>query len=466
MSTSEDQELMAKISQLAGRINRHKAQRDGLNSDLNKTNDIASRGSHRAAPYPRGGYRGGRGRALPTYRNRSLVLNSQPKSAADAKDGANEPSDPSTPASAWVTKTDRHMQLINSSVYEKETQQRASAIEQTFRHRQAQRNKRETAAFMNSILQNGPGGAGGGGFGSGPSHNPPASASRYEVVVDGIRFHVVRQGSKLVKAPDDVNPPAATPKVTSIGGVKFHRTKHGNLVRHGIVKAQRFAGGVKKVDEQCKTFSWTGIVFLTKKKPVTDKPISRPDEGLRSGSCPKGPRCRYLHDVSKTAICRDYLVKGACLRGEDCDLSHDVTKERTPLCLHFAKGNCHNPSCSYVHAEHSPTDPVCRSFGIYGYCERGAQCADRHVFECPDFSNTGVCKLKGCKRPHIERASVLRKTNNRPSSEEMEDLSSDDEDAAADSDDIDSDEVEEFIGRDGDDNDLDFAEQKDYIELR
>ena len=45
----------------------------------------------------------------------------------------------------------------------------------------------------------------------------------------------------------------------------------------------------------------------------------------------------------------------------------------------------------------------------------------------------------------------------------MEDLSSD-EDAAADSDDIDSDEVEEFVMKD-DDDDLDFAEQKDYIEF-
>ncbi|KAL7627412.1 hypothetical protein AAE478_001605 [Parahypoxylon ruwenzoriense] len=448
MSTPEDQELMEKIGKLAGRINRHKAERDGSNSGTGP--NYASRASHRTAPYPRGGYRGGRGRVLPTYRNRTLVLNSgQARPTTDAKDGADEQSsDPSTPS--WVTKTDRHMQLINSTVYEKETQQRANAIEQTLRHKQSQRNNREKAAFMNSILQSG---AGGGAIGI---PNTPTSASRYEVVVDGIRFNVVQQGSKLVKAPGDVNPPAATPKVTSIGGVKFHRTKHGNLVRHGIVKAQRFAGGVKKVNEQCKTFSWTGIVFLKKKNP-REKPISRLTEDCGM--------CRYLHDVSKTAVCRDYLVKGTCLRGEDCDLSHDITEERTPLCLHFAKGNCHNPSCSYVHAEHSPTDPVCRSFGIYGYCEKGAQCPDRHVFECPDFSNTGVCKLKGCKRPHIERASILRKAGNRPSSEEMEDLSSDDEDAAADSDDIDSDEVEEFIGKDNED-DLDFAEQKDYIELR
>ncbi|KAI0844520.1 hypothetical protein F5Y00DRAFT_248573 [Daldinia vernicosa] len=425
MSTSEDQELMAKISKLAGQINRHKAQRDGVNSDPNPP----SRASHyRAAPYPRGGYRGGRGRPLPTYRNKTLVLNGQSRPAADTSDTANETSDPASPS--WVTKTDRHMQLINTSVYEKESQQRASAIEQTHRQKQFQRNNREKTVFMNNVLQ--------GVANVKPVGLPSVStpASQYEVVVDGILFRVVQQGSKLVKAPDDVNPPSATPKVTSIGGVKFHRTKHGNLVRHGVVKAQRFAGGVKKVNEQCKTFSWTG-------------------------SCPKGPGCRYIHDASKTAICREYLLKGKCLQGDACDLSHDITEERTPLCVHFAKGNCYNTSCSYIHAAHSPTDPVCRSFGIYGYCEKGALCPDRHVFECPDFSNTGVCKLKGCKRLHIERASVLRKANNRASSEDT-DVSSDDDDAAADSDDIDSDEVEEFVKNDGEE-DLDFVQQRDYI---
>ncbi|KAI1379394.1 hypothetical protein F4677DRAFT_408864 [Hypoxylon crocopeplum] len=430
MSSAEDQELMAKIGKLASKINRHKAQQAGLSSGPNYHSSRAP--FQRFAPYPpRGSYRGRRGRVLPTYRNKTLVLNGQSRPAIDSVEGADEPSDPSTPS--WISKTDRHMQLINSSVFEKESQQRANAIEQTHRQKQLQGNNREKAVFMNTMLQSG---ASGNPFGS---SNTPVSTSQYEVVVDGIRFHIVQQGSKLVKAPNDVNPPSATPKVTSIGGVKFHRTKHGNLVRHGIVKAQMFAEGIKKVNEQCKTFSWTG-------------------------SCLKGPRCRYIHDASKTAICREYLLKGKCLQGDGCDLSHDITEERTPLCVHFAKGNCQNASCSYVHAEHAPTDPVCRSFGIYGYCEKGAQCPDRHVFECPDFSNTGVCKFKGCKRTHIERASVLRKATNLLSSKEMEDLSSDNEDAEADSDDVDSDEVEEFVKKD-DDDDLDFIQQRDYIEI-
>ncbi|KAI0900019.1 hypothetical protein F4806DRAFT_454801 [Annulohypoxylon nitens] len=434
MSSPEDEELIARISNLASRINRFKAQRDG--QPLSESPRPSRASTYRASPYPspstyRGG-RGGRGGFRPVYRNKTLVLNgqSQPQPASDSGEGSNDASDPPTPTATFVTKHDRHLQLIKADVYEKESQNRVNAMEQTSRQKQLNRDKKEKAAFMSSVVKSGASAA------STDHPNVPQSASPFEVMVDGIRFRVIQQGSKLVKTQDDVNPPSATPKVTTIGGVKFYRTKHGNLIRHGVVQAQRYAGGVTKVNELCKTFAWTG-------------------------SCPKGPSCRYVHDASKTAICRDYLVKGKCLHGLDCDLSHDITEQRTPLCVHFAKGNCHNPSCSYVHAEHSPADPVCRSFGTYGYCEQGAQCPDRHVFECPEFSNTGICKNKGCKRPHIERASVLRKKSNRLSAGDLEDLSSDD-DAAADSDDIDSDDVEEFIKKD-DDDDLDFAQQKDYI---
>ncbi|KAI3332262.1 hypothetical protein HD806DRAFT_187183 [Xylariaceae sp. AK1471] len=442
MSTAEDQELRDRINKLAsvfrnapfatvnvahgfpGRINRHKeTQHASTNHASNYS--ASSRGSyHRSAPYPPPAYRGGRGRPAPTYRNRTLVLNGATQPTTSNEETQHP--DPTTPS--WVTKTDRHLQLINRDIYERETQQRAQAIEQTLKHKRLHKDHREKAQFFKNMQQ-----AGAGSLVTTSNSSKPVS--RYEVEVEGVRFHVTQQGSKLVKAPDDLNPPTATPKVASLFGVKFHRTKNGNLVRHGVVQAQRRAGGVKKVNERCKAFSSTG-------------------------TCPKGPTCRYIHDASKTAICKNWLLKGECPKGDNCDLSHEVTEERTPLCMHYANGKCNNPTCSYVHAEHSPTDPVCRVFGIYGYCEKGAQCPDRHVFECPDFSNKGVCKLKGCKRPHIERASILRKANKRASSEEMDDLSSEDEDVV-DSDDVDSDEVEEFIGHH--DEDLGFAQQKDFI---
>jgi hypothetical protein len=100
---------------------------------------------------------------------------------------------------------------------------------------------------------------------------------------------------------------------------------------------------------------------------------------------------------------------------------------------------------------------------LSGYCERGAKCPDRHVFECPDFSNSGACKNKGCKLLHRERASVLRHraTTAGDNDEDMPDLSSDDEGDGPAPDDIDSDEMEEFIGHDDQVDELDFS--KDYI---
>lgn len=164
------------------------------------------------------------------------------------------------------------------------------------------------------------------------------------------------------------------------------------------------------------------------------------------------------------AVCRDWLLKDSCQKGDACDLSHETTEERMPLCLHFANGNCRNDNCPYTHAEHSQADPVCRAFGFCGWCSRGAKCPDRHVFECPDFSNTGVCKTRGCKYLHRERASMMRKVGNKDAAaghEEASDVSSDDDEGGA-SDDLDSDEVEEFIGKDETDG-LDFAAQNDYI---
>ncbi|KAK6199711.1 hypothetical protein LQW54_009965 [Pestalotiopsis sp. IQ-011] len=458
MTTAEEQELLAQINRLEGRIHRHKAQQASASYP---------RSTYRSSPYHRGGghrgSRGSRGHA-PTFRNKTLVLNGQngqPRSESPANANTNS----ATPSGSWVSRNDRHLQLINSSVFEKDAQARASAIEETQRQNRLQQEQMEKSRFLHYVQKNGSN------VPAMPS-NPAPTAAHYEIVVEGIRFQITKQGSKLVRAPgkhmsppaptsfvvcsvitDDKNPPSATPRIALIGGVKFYRTQSGNLVRHGIAKAQRLAHGIKKVDIPCRAFSWTGIVFSN--NDLSRNRQSHPDW---RGSCIKGPNCRYVHDPTKVAICRDWLFKNDCPKGDACDLMHETTEQRTPLCLHFANGKCHNDSCLYVHAEHSQNDPVCRDFGFNGYCERGAKCPDRHVFECPDFSNTGHCKNKGCKLLHRERASVLR---NKASSndEEMADLSSDEDEGAA-PDDIDSDEVEEFIGND-DSDELDFS--KDYI---
>ncbi|KAL2756309.1 hypothetical protein ACRALDRAFT_1063714 [Sodiomyces alcalophilus JCM 7366] len=426
--TSEDQELLAKIGQLAGKINRHKNQQAGI-ANYHPAH-------HRDNTYRRGGnfhhpsYRVGR---PAPHRHRTLVMNnggSQTGSPATSDAGQ-------TPgaSTSWVSKTARHRQLINSSVYERENQNRAKAIETTRKQQLADRNARETAKLSNHFQRHGAG------------SSDPRSIGHHEVELNGIRFRVVQNGSKLAKLPGDLHSPGETPKVATVGGVKFHRSRNGNLYRHGILKAQRQTG-IKKVSEPCRTFSSTG-------------------------TCPKGPGCRYIHDPAKVAVCRDFLQKGTCPNGETCDLSHELTLQRTPTCLHYIKGHCANPNCPYTHHHVSPGAPVCRAFGIYGYCEAGAGCAERHVAECPDFSNTGKCTTKGCKLLHRERASVLRKSQQegREGGERDGDDDGDDdlssEDEAADSDDVDSDEVDEFLGggnRDGSE-DADFVAQSDFIAL-
>ncbi|KAF5026218.1 hypothetical protein F66182_1685 [Fusarium sp. NRRL 66182] len=434
--SEEEKELLARIGQLAGQINRHKNQQSGSRPILNHHPAHHRHNSYRHAssPYPP---RSNRISRPPTaHHHRTLHINAENSMASrSASSGAETPP-------GWVSRTDRHRQLINANVYEKDTQNRAKAIEQT-RQRKINGHRQREKAQINEFIKHR----------TAPSNSSTNPAACNELTVEGVHFRVVDGGKKLVKIPgasksQDTpdarwtlrvagapNSSSRTPKNAIIAGVKFYRTKTGNLVANRFVNDQRRSGAVKKINELCKIFSTTG-------------------------SCSKGPRCRYLHDPNKVALCKNILKDGKCVNGESCDLSHDMTPERTPNCLHFAKGHCAKADCPYTHSKASAAAPVCRSFGFNGYCEKGADCTGRHAFECPDFSNTGRCKVKGCKLLHRERASVLRNQAN-ADGEPLGDVSSDDE--AADSDDVDSDEVAEFIDADSDLSD--FEEKKDFLSI-
>jgi len=248
--------------------------------------------------YPTRGYaRGGRPQV---HRHRSLVLN-----------GTNLPppnpgkATPETPS--FVTKTDRHLQLINTSVFEKESLSRAKALEESRKQMLKRRNEKEKTKLQNYLRR--------------AAENPTSSLTplsakapgNHVVVIDGIRFSVVNHGSKLVKVPGedpytirspesaqpstqncsspflgDPNPAKATPKVAYVGGVQFHRSKNGNLIRHAVILSNRYgrplndygivasryniadkkrnrkAGVVKKVNVPCTIFGTTGNPFLSK----------------------------------------------------------------------------------------------------------------------------------------------------------------------------------------------------------
>lgn len=171
-------------------------------------------------------------------------------------------------------------------------------------------------------------------------------------------------------------------------------------------------------------------------------------------------------------MCKDFLQTGNCNAGISCDLSHEPSPHRSPTCMHFLRGRCVNPDCRYAHIRLTPGAPVCRAFANLGYCEKGAECDQRHVHECPDYANTGVCNKKRCKLPHVDRAGQIRKNtaNTRPESmvdEDESDASSEDEEYdQIDSDDVDSDELddepEELIGGAGS---SELSQQQDYIRL-
>ncbi|GIC92726.1 CCCH zinc finger protein [Aspergillus udagawae] len=449
---TEDQELMAKISQLAGQINRHKNQTPQAQAQAHPDSDL------HAGPYvsrhtrARAGwapYRGrpyGRGRAAAPHRHRTLVLNnansgnSAGSTPGPTKENVGEPR--SVTPNGWVAKRDRHMQLINSAIYDKEAQARAKAMEQTRKAKAEKKAQIEQAKVLRYAQ----------GFG-GPRHAtsvaPQVSATtqpqgEYQVYLNDIPFRIAKGGSKLVRVSDDPNTANITPKKVTVAGVTFVRSKNGNLHRLGAVTSRRKPTAVKKRNELCKRFTSTG-------------------------ACYKGPSCPFIHDPNKVAICKEFLQTGNCAAGQNCDLSHEPSPHRSPVCVHFLRNRCSNPDCRYSHVRVTPGAPVCRDFANLGYCDKGAECEERHVHECPDYAATGVCNKKRCRLPHVDRAGQIRKnaaTKADAVDEEESDESSEEEEYdAIDSDDVDSDDLEdepEYV-EGADNGEQELFQQNDFI---
>ncbi|KAL4872302.1 hypothetical protein BDV12DRAFT_162719 [Aspergillus spectabilis] len=466
---SEDQDLMAKISQLAGQINRFKngnaPTHSPHNSELQPGPHVSRHTSYRGRPgwAPYRGRPYGRGRPVAPHRHRTLVLNNSatPASQSATPPGGmaidtDETSRPATP-NAWVTKHARHMQLINSAVYDKEAQKRVKALEET-RKAKAQKKAHIEQAKVLQFAQ---------GVGRQyPSNSAPqvSAASElpgeYQIILNDVPFRVSRGGGKLIRVSsanpadsaigeraglrllDDPNTANNTPKRVKVAGVTFVRSKNGNLHRLGAVTSKRMPLAVKKKDELCQRFTTTG-------------------------TCYKGPSCLYTHDPNKVAICKDYLQTGNCSAGNSCDLSHEPSPHRSPACVHFLRGRCSNPECRYSHVRVTPGAPVCRNFATLGYCEKGEICEERHVHECPDYANSGVCKKKHCRLPHVDRAGQIRKNAAKEDAadDEESDASSEEEYDEIGSDDVDSDYL-------SDDGELiagaetgEVSQQQDFIRL-
>ena len=212
----------------------------------------------RMAPYTRIDHRR---RINNPHRHRTLVLNNptdtepsirandQPPAVPAAQTGIPErvPAIQTVPASAsWISKCDRHMQLISSTVYDKDTETRNKAIRETRRQKAFEKQQIEKAKIHRHLESLNHRQA---------SNVPFATPATHTVYIDGLRFAVMNGGSKLLRIRgkiydiitftpttlpylDASNSAHSTPRQANIGGVSFYRSKNGNMYRSGIVEAK------------------------------------------------------------------------------------------------------------------------------------------------------------------------------------------------------------------------------------
>lgn len=293
---SEDQDLLARIGQLAGKypccvksstqltvqghINLHKTQAPvhpvgpvrgysvTTQYSASPTIPISRFGGRKAArhaPYTRT-HQGVT--KTNSHRNRTLVLHKTTNSPLALHEtgeplvtpiansmSLNEQHDKQALANhgtSWVAKNDRHMQLIKSSIFDKETQLRSRAMDETRRNKALQRSQMEKQKIEKHLRTL-----------NYPRYQAPsarysgATSPMYRILINGLSFYVMDGGSKLQRiwskdfaasswpslphlhdldTEDSMRP---TPKTAVIGGVTFFRSRNGNLYRSGLVKANR-----------------------------------------------------------------------------------------------------------------------------------------------------------------------------------------------------------------------------------
>ncbi|KAF8596746.1 hypothetical protein BDV93DRAFT_527861 [Ceratobasidium sp. AG-I] len=203
----------------------------------------------------------------------------------------------------------------------------------------------------------------------------------------------VHAGKNKLVAANRINKPKPRPPPAAVLAVKRARLAKMSATMNNVqAHRNQRAYGKRKM--------------TLKRRKTVDKPCRY---WTRTGICQKANTCPYQHDPNKTAICPRF-VNGDCPNDAlTCPLSHDPTPERMPLCVHFQNaGRCRlGNACPYPHIRVAPESKtgVCRDFAVLGFCERGIECDKNHVRECPDFAERGECGDKTCKLPHVIRAN-------------------------------------------------------------
>ncbi|KAG4304645.1 hypothetical protein PORY_002038 [Pneumocystis oryctolagi] len=335
----QKEKILNEIAVIAGAINRHKHKREVKNAE-----NLSTKSYH----YPRN----------PKHRSRhmSLIVNT-----GDTNANINNSSQPIP--SGWIQRKDRHIQLINASIYDSTAKKRVKEIEET----------RLQKKLKQELLK------------EEKSENLEKNDKK-ELIINGVKFYMKKNKNKLIRAKDN-DPSVKTLKKAFVSGSVFWRSRNGNLWRASLIKSKikKNKFPVKKIEKNCQYYT-------------------------RLGKCLQGKSCPYKHNPNHVAIC-PLFMKGKCPNENSCDLSHEPTPHRVSACLHFLRGQCSNTNCLYAHIRVNPSAPICREFAIDGYCEKGVECREKHLRECPDFSEKGSCSIKNCRLPHIERAARKRKEN-------------------------------------------------------
>lgn len=220
------EELQARITAVQGKIDVHKQYQHvpphAQYHQPHHPHPTAYRGAPRWTPYGRG-RRGGRGGYAPPVKNRTLVLNG-------TKPPTNEVTLP-TPVKKELPRHDNFVaththQLVNKDAYDRHRHRK----EQLRATKRQQINQTERTALIQHT----------------------ASHGGRELLIEGIRFQLRDDGSKLVriagtsirllhksnelKTTDTTTTNKVTPKMVKVADVAFFRTKNGNLVRANAVK--------------------------------------------------------------------------------------------------------------------------------------------------------------------------------------------------------------------------------------
>ena len=183
-----------------------------------------------------------------------------------------------TPTTSWISKRDRHMQLINASAFEINRALQDIATESSTPRTATPDKSKPTPPSATAA--------------SAPAQQP---ARDHFIEIDGSRFQVCNDGSKLQREKGSLISPTATsggvlishaaaagpsdqakptPKSVVIHGIEFVRSKNGNLYRSGVVRERRSVSTAKAVREAREPEKLTARRTLTA-KPAGTKPCKR-----------------------------------------------------------------------------------------------------------------------------------------------------------------------------------------------